>query len=98
MVRSSKGIKIGTRRKLRQKKRIKFKSESFLKTFKLKDRVVIKINPFSHKGMPLPKLKGKTGEIIEKRGNSFVVKIRVGNFQKKIIARSEHLAHASKNK
>lgn len=91
MVRASKGFRTGTRKKLKQKKRAKFKSETFLKTFNINDKVVITINPSSQKGMPFPKVNGKIGKIAEKRGNSYIVKIKVGNKEKDFISRPEHL-------
>ena len=91
MVKASKGFRRSTRSKLKKKVRQKFKVTSYLKEFKPKDRVVIKIDPSSHKGMPFPKLKGKVGEVKEKRGNSYVVDVKIGNKLKKIISRPEHL-------
>ncbi|MBU0898675.1 MAG: 50S ribosomal protein L21e [Nanoarchaeota archaeon] len=91
MSRASRGFRTGTRSKLKQKKRAKFKSETYLKEFKIDDSVVIKIEPSSHKGMPFPKFNGKIGTVIDKRGKSYIVKIGVGNSKKDIIARPEHL-------
>ena len=42
--------------------------------------------------MPFPKFKGKVGLIKEKRGDAYIVEIKVGNMIKKIISRPEHLA------
>lgn len=91
MVRSSKGFRRTTRNKLKKKLRHKFKPEDYLKEFNEKEKVVLNHNPSSHKGMPHPKMKGKVGEIISRRGNAYVVNVRIGNAQKQVIARPEHL-------
>jgi large subunit ribosomal protein L21e len=91
MVRATKGIRRSTRRKLKKSLRHKFKVTPYLKEFKENDSVVLKIDPSSHKGMPFPKFKGKTGKIIERRGDAYIVSVRIGNSMKKVIARPEHL-------
>ncbi|MFH1444930.1 MAG: 50S ribosomal protein L21e [Nanoarchaeota archaeon] len=91
MSKTSKGSRTGTRSKLRQIKRAKFKSETFLKEFKKDDIVVIKIEPSSHKGMPFPKMNGKIGKIVGKRGNSYIINVLIGKTQKSVIAKPEHI-------
>ena len=90
-MKSSKGFRSGTRKKLRKKKRAKFKTEKFMKRFKIDQRVVIKQDPSSHKGMPHPRFKGMIGVVKEKRGEAYVVGIKLGNLEKSVIARPEHL-------
>ncbi len=41
--------------------------------------------------MPFPKFKGKVGEVKEKRGDAYVVVVKIGNKTKEIISRPEHL-------
>lgn len=91
MVRSSSGFRRSTRRKLKREVRHKFKITPYITEFKPHDRVVIKIDPSSHKGMPFPKFKGKVGEVKEKRGDAYVVVVKIGNKTKEIISRPEHL-------
>ena len=91
MVRASKGFRRTTRRKLKKGLRHKFKPEDYLKEFKENEKVVLAHNPSSHRGMPHPKTKGRIGEIVSKRGNSYVVSVRIGASRKQIIARPEHL-------
>lgn len=91
MVRTSSGLRRGTRRKLRSSVKHKFKVTPYLKEFKAKDKVVIKIDPSSHKGMPFPKFKGKVGEVKSKRGQAYIVEVMVGGMKKEIISRPEHL-------
>ena len=92
MVRATKGLRRSTRRKLRKSAKHKFKVTPYLREFKANDKVVIKIDPSSHKGMPFPKFKGMAGMVKAKRGNAYIVEIRIGNITKKIISRPEHLA------
>lgn len=90
MTRKSSGFRSGTRKKLRQKL-VRPTITKFLQEFKIGQRVVIALEPSSHKGMPFPRFKGKMGSIIEKRGKSYIVEIKDGNKVKKIVSRPEHL-------
>ncbi|MEM5871800.1 MAG: 50S ribosomal protein L21e [Candidatus Aenigmatarchaeota archaeon] len=91
MVRATKGFRRSTRQRLKKKVREKFKVTPYLQEFKPSEKVVIKIDPSSHKGMPYPKFKGMIGKVKGKRGEAYLVEIRVGNKLKTIIARPEHL-------
>ena len=90
MTRESSGFRSGTRKKLRQKL-VRPSITKFLQEFKIGQRVVIVLEPSSQKGMPFPRFKGKMGNIIEKRGKSYVVEIMDGNKAKKLVSRPEHL-------
>lgn len=90
-MKASKGFRRGTRRRLKRRAGEKFKVADFLRNFRPDERVAIKLNPSSHKGMPHPRFEGKVGKIREKRGNSYVVEVMVGNSKRDIIARPEHL-------
>jgi len=91
MVRATMGFRRATRRKLKAPLRHKFKVTPYLTEFKVKDRVTLKPNPSSHKGMPFPKFKGLTGVIKARRGDAYVVQIKIGNSLKEVISRPEHL-------
>ena len=92
-MKASKGFRRGTRRRLKRKTSEKFKVGDFLRKFKTDERVAVNINASSHKGMPHPRFEGKVGRIKEKRGDSYMVEIQIGNAKKNIIARPEHLKH-----
>ena len=62
-----------------------------MRKFKVNDKVVIDIDPSSHRGMPFPKFQGRVGTIREKRGSSYMVEIRDGRKSKYVIAAPEHL-------
>jgi len=94
MVKASKGLRSGTRRKLRKRLREKFKVEPFLREFRPGERVVIEIEPSSQKGMPHPRFKGRIGTVKARRGNSYLVGIKVGKKEKVLTARPEHLKPA----
>ena len=90
MVRRSKGFRTKTRKKL--KKEYKKRGISrFLQEFEMDERVLIKIDPSSHKGMPHPRFHGKIGRVIGRRGNAYILIVRDGNSYKKIISNPEHL-------
>jgi large subunit ribosomal protein L21e len=91
MVKKSRGIRRGTRRKLKRGVREKFKVAPYLRKFELNDRVVVKANPSSQRGLPDPVFEGRTGRIREMRGKSYVVELKIGKKIKNLIARPEHL-------
>jgi len=94
MVRSSKGFRAGTRKKMKRGLRQKFKSNQFLQEFKAGDKVIIKTEPSSQDSIPHSRLKGKIGEVIGKRGRAYVVKVGVkkgARATKQVITRPEHL-------
>ena len=91
MVRGTKGFRSATRRKLKKSVREKFKPEDYVKEFKPGERVLVKIESASHRGMPHPIFKSSVGLVKGKRGRSFVVEVRSGKSLKTITARSEHL-------
>lgn len=91
MVKASRGYRFGTRKKLKSEFRSKFKVTPFLQEFKPKDKVIINLDPSSQKGMPHHRFKGKVGVVTGRRGDSYLIELKVGNKTKKIISRPEHL-------
>lgn len=83
----------GPRRRTREKFRRTGKTSvnKFIKQFKDGERIVIDINSSSHKGMPFKRFQGLSGEIVKRRGNAYLVRIKDGNKVKMIIANPEHL-------
>lgn len=92
MVQRSKGLRRRTRRKLKRESGSKLRVTPYLQEFKRNDKVVISIDPSSQKGMPHPIFKGKTGKVMKKRGDSYLVELKIGNMKKTIISRPEHLS------
>ena len=88
MVKRSSGQRVKTRNKL---KGGRFSIAEALQEFNPSEKVVIKINPSVHKGMPHPRFQGKQATVIEKRGRAFLVSIVDGNKTKQLIAKPEHL-------
>ena len=91
MVRASKGTRHGSRDKLKKGLREKFKPETYIQGFKPGDKVIIKINQSSRKGMPHPRFKGKIGTVVERQGASYVISVIYGRAKKEIQTRPEHL-------
>jgi len=89
----SKGYRARTRRllKKRPRERGKIRLSKLLYQYELGNRVVIKIDPSVHKGMPHKRYHGKVGTVIEKRGRSYIVSVTQGKAVKEIIVRPEHL-------
>lgn len=91
MTTKSRGFRQGTRKKLSKKPYERSPITIFLQNFEEGQNVVIFQEPSSHRGMPFPRFKGKSGVVVGKRGNSYIVRIADGNKVKTIISRPEHL-------
>ena len=65
-----------------------------LQEFEEGQKVSIVLDSAVQKGMPHPRFHGKTGDIIEKKGDAYSVKIKDGGKIKYIISRPEHLRRA----
>lgn len=88
MVKRSKGTLSSMTRRLRGKARVTVAEQ--VKTFSIGDQVII--NPKARsEGMPAMRYKGRHGDVIEKRGKAYVVRIRDGNKMKELVAGSIHL-------
>jgi len=62
-----------------------------LKEFKEGEQVQIVIEPAVHEGMPHPRFQGVKGRVAEKRGRSYLVKIKDVNMEKLITSHPVHL-------
>lgn len=91
MVKKSKGSRSRTRSLLRKSKKEKKTLTKYLQEFNIGSRVVIKPEPASHKGLPYKRFIGKSGLVTNKKGNSYIIKIKDGNKEKEVITRPEHL-------
>lgn len=59
--------------------------------YNIGERVHIVINPSIHAGMPHRRYHGKTGVIIGKRGKCYIVSVMLGDKEKTLFIRPEHL-------
>jgi len=91
MVQKSKGRRKRTRNLLRVRARERLPITRYIQEFKVGSKVVIKPSPSSHKGMPFKRFFGRTGTVINKKGKSYIIKIKDGKKEKDIISRPEHL-------
>ena len=89
----SRGFRRKTRSLMRKKprERGKLKLSRILYDYKPGDKVVIKIDPSFHKGMPHRRYHGKIGVIEGKRGRAYEVAVTQGKAIKHIIVLPEHL-------
>ncbi|HDI42393.1 50S ribosomal protein L21e [Candidatus Bathyarchaeota archaeon] len=62
-----------------------------LRQYKPGDRVVIKIEPSVHKGMPHRRYHGRVGVVAGRRGLAYMVNVKIGGKQKLLYVRPEHL-------
>ncbi|MEM4296093.1 MAG: hypothetical protein QXI89_00860 [Candidatus Anstonellales archaeon] len=79
-------------RRIKSKGRIKVTEH--IKTFNKGDKVVIVQKPYYKGALPHIRYKNKVGTILEKRGSSYVVMIKDGKKEKKIISHPVHLKKA----
>ena len=93
MGRRAKGFRHKTRSLLSRKPRERGKTglSKILHEYVIGEKVVVKIDPSVHKGMPHRRYQGKVGVIIKKKGRSYVVNVTQGDALKEIIIRPEHL-------
>ncbi len=92
-MRRSKGIRQGTRNILRKRPRERglIPITRALQQFEEGEKARIILEPSVHKGQPHRRFHNKTGVVVGKQGEAFMVKILDGKMEKKIIARPEHL-------
>ena len=93
MGRKAKGYRRKTRSLLRRKPRERGKTglSKLLYEYKPGEKVVVKLDPSVHQGMPHRRYHGRIGVIVNKRGRSYVVNVTQGNAVKEIIVRPEHM-------
>ncbi|MFB0566976.1 MAG: 50S ribosomal protein L21e [Candidatus Bathyarchaeia archaeon] len=92
-MRKSKGYRHKTRALLKRKPREKGKTglSKILRKYTSGEKVVVKIDPSIHKGMPHRRYHGRIGVIAKKRGQAYIVNVTQGDAEKQIIVRPEHL-------
>ncbi len=96
MAQKTKGQRNKTRKKLKKHSRDKETVTSHLKEFEVGEKVNIKIDSAIHRGIPDPKYHGMSGEVIGKRGKSFIVEVKDQKKKKKLTVYPAHLTEASK--
>jgi len=91
--RKAKGYRRKTRYLLQRKPRERGKTglSKLLREYEADEKVVVKLDPSVHKGMPHRRYHGRIGVIAEKRGKSYVVNVSQGKAIKEIIVRPEHI-------
>jgi len=92
--RRAKGFRHKTRSLLTRKPRERGKTglTKILHEYAVGEKVVVKLDPSMHKGMPHRRFQGQVGLVSEKKGRAYVVKVPQGEATKEIIVRPEHLA------
>ena len=99
MGRKAKGFRRKTRSLLKRNPRERGKTglSQVLQEYEPDEKVVVKIDPSVHKGMPHRRYHGKIGVIVDKRGRSYVVNVSMGEAVKEIIVRPEHITPIRRN-
>ena len=97
MTKRSQGLRSGSRYKLSRPSRERGLSPitRSLQTFDDGDTVNILIEPSYHRGQPHHRFHGLTGKVMKIQGKAYVIRTRVGNMDKDLIVRPEHLRKAN---
>ncbi|MHA1596752.1 MAG: 50S ribosomal protein L21e [Candidatus Asgardarchaeia archaeon] len=92
-MKKSKGYRSRTRSILRKHPRERGMAPlgRLLHEYSINERVLIKIDPSVHKGMPHKRYHGKIGVVKGFRGKAIIVSVKLGNKEKEIITLKEHL-------
>jgi len=94
MTKRSNGLFVGkTRHLARHHKPSTLSINDYIKSFEIGDKVII-VPKGNQKNIPHPRYKGKIGTIVEKRGSSYGVKIKVMTTEKTLIIPALHLEKA----
>ncbi len=87
----------GFRRKTRDKlkkpinERGKIRITQYMQTFKLGDKVLLKIDSALHRGMPFPRFHGKVGMVAGMQGACYKIAIDDGEKRKTLLVHPGHL-------
>jgi len=92
-LRKSKGYRASTRKLLSRNPRERGKTSlsKILHGYSDGEKVLVRIDPSVHKGMPHRRFHGRIGVVVSRQGRSYVVQVMQGNATKEIIVRPEHL-------
>jgi large subunit ribosomal protein L21e len=63
----------------------------YLRDYDIGDRVLVVIEPSVHKGMPHKRYNGLVGEIVEKRGRGYILRVFQGGKPKEISVMPDHI-------
>lgn len=91
MTHKARGVRSKTRKLLSRRVREKTSVNKRLKEFKMGTKVMIKHDPSEQRGMPFKRFYGKVGTVVNKRGRSYIVKLKDGGKEKELIVRPVHL-------
>ncbi|MCL4420130.1 MAG: 50S ribosomal protein L21e [Candidatus Thermoplasmatota archaeon] len=93
MVKMSHGPRAGSRKTMTKRKSERgFPPVSrFMKSFNIGDLAAIDIEPSIHAGLPYHGFQGLTGRITDKQGECYILSVRVGGVEKKLLAGPVHL-------
>jgi len=85
----AKGLRAKTRDKFKRKGKITV--NQLLQELKSGQTVNIKINSSFHSGIPHHRYHGATAKVIGRKGNAFVVGLRVGKTSRQLVVSPAHL-------
>lgn len=67
----------------------------FLKEFEVGEKVVIDVEPSVRRGMPHRRYQGKVGVVVGRRGDAYLVDVRLGGKTKHLIVLPVHIKRHS---
>jgi len=89
----SRGFRSETRSILKRRPRERGKTglSKILHEYQPGEKVVVKIDPSIHRGMPHRRYHGKVGVVVNKKGRAYAISVTQGDAVKGLIVRPEHL-------
>jgi large subunit ribosomal protein L21e len=94
MSKKSQGLLVGkTRHLARHHKPSTLSVSTFIKSFKIGDKVAI-VPKGNVRNIPHPRYKGRIGTVLEQRGDAYIVEVKIMSAHRKLIVPSLHLEKA----
>ena len=98
MTKRSAGLFVGrTRHLARHHKPSQLAVGTYIKEFEIGEKAAI-VPKGNQPNIPHPRYRGKIGTVIEKRGEAYVVEVKVFNATRKLVVPVEHLERLSSSK
>jgi large subunit ribosomal protein L21e len=90
MVKRSRGFLSGRTRQLKSGRKLTVSDQ--VREYEVGSKVVIALKPL--RNVPAPRYHGRSGRIVEKQGDAYVVVVKDGKAEKKLILSAVHLKAA----
>lgn len=87
----ARGKRAKTRSLFKRGRKPKLSVNKLVQEFGTGQRVIVKIDPGHHRGMPHKRFHGKQGKVVGKQGNAFMVEVKKGSKAMQLFVPAAHL-------